>query len=155
MARESRPSGGRSPARTREAFSAEEQAAMKARARELKAEARAGKDRAAGEQALREAIAAMPPQEQALARALHALVAAAAPSLLPRTWYGMPAWTREGKVLCFFQAASKFKTRYATFGFTDEARLDDGDLWACAFALTRLGPAEQARVRALLEKALG
>jgi len=135
-------------------FTAEEREAMKARTRELKSEAREGKTRAAGERAVRDAIARMPEPDRGMARRLHELVTAHAPSLVPRTWYGMPAWAREVKVVCFFQAASKFKTRYATLGFTDAAALDDGAMWPSAFALTRLTGAEEARVVALLGQAV-
>jgi len=136
-------------------FSAEEQAAMKERARELKADARAGKDRAAGEKMLLEAVAKLPAEEQALVKGLHALIGAAAPVLAPKTWYGMPAWALDGKVLCFFQPASKFRSRYGTFGFTDQARLDEGAMWPTSFGLVALGKVEQDRIRALLGKALG
>jgi uncharacterized protein YdhG (YjbR/CyaY superfamily) len=138
-----------------EGFTAEERAAMKERARELKAEARAGKDRAAGERAVLEKIAEMPEPDRAMAERVHAIVTAGAPSLSPRTWYGMPAYAREGKVVCFFQSAEKFKSRYATLGFSDEASLDEGAMWPTAFALKELTPAEEATIAALVKKAVG
>jgi len=136
-------------------FTAEERAAMKARARELKAEARWGKDKAEGESAALAAIAAMPEPDRSLAERVHAIVQESAPELAPRTWYGMPAYAnREGKVVCFFQSAAKFKSRYATFGFTDAASLDDGAMWPTSFALKELTAAEEARIRALVTKAV-
>jgi len=144
-----------SPAAKGAAFTAEERAAMRDRAREVAAEARAGRDRAAGERELLARIAEMPEPERALATRLHELVAAAAPQLAPKTWYGMPAWARDGKVVCFFQSAGKFKSRYATLGFSDEARLDDGDLWPTAFAVRALSSADEKRIVALLERAVG
>jgi uncharacterized protein YdhG (YjbR/CyaY superfamily) len=136
-------------------FTAEERAAMKERARELAAEARAGRDRAAGESELLARVAEMPPAERALATRLHELVGATAPQLAPKTWYGMPAWARDGKVVCFFQGASKFKSRYSTLGFSDEARLDDGALWPTAFALVSMSAAEERRIVELLRRAVG
>jgi uncharacterized protein YdhG (YjbR/CyaY superfamily) len=135
-------------------FTDEERAAMKARAQELKAEARAGKDKAVGEDAVLAAIAAMPEPDRAMAERLHALIKASAPALSPKTWYGMPAYARDGKVVCFFQSAQKFKTRYATFGFSEEANLDDGTMWPTAFALTELTAADEARIGALVKKAV-
>ena len=132
-------------------FSAEERAAMKERKAELKAEAA----RADGEKAVLDQIGAMPKSERAMAERLHAIVRDAAPTLTPKTWYGMPAYARDGKVVCFLQAASKFKTRYATLGFSDEAKLDDGAMWPASFALTTIGPAEEKRIRELLRRALG
>jgi uncharacterized protein YdhG (YjbR/CyaY superfamily) len=134
-------------------FTKEEQAAMRERAKELKAAARASKDRAEGERAVLEKIAEMPPRDRAMAKRLHAIVKANAPHLLPRTWYGMPAYARDGKVVCFFQSSQKFKTRYSTFGFNDSAKLDDGAMWPVAFALTKLGAPEEKRIAALLKKA--
>jgi uncharacterized protein YdhG (YjbR/CyaY superfamily) len=131
-----------------EGFSAEEKAAMKARARELK-------DKTDGESAVRAAIAEMSPQDRAIAKRLHELIKAAAPDLSPKTWYGMPAYAREGKVLCFFRNAGKFKERYAMFGFNDSAKLDDGSMWPIAFALTKLTAADEARIGALVKKAVG
>ena len=136
-------------------FSAEERAAMKERAKELKAEARASKDKEAGERAVLEKIAEMPKPDRVMAERLHALVKASAPSLAPKTWYGMPAYARDGKVVCYFQSAEKFKSRYATFGFSDEASLDEGAMWPTSFALKKLTAADEARIGALLEKAVG
>jgi uncharacterized protein YdhG (YjbR/CyaY superfamily) len=136
-------------------FTAEEQAAMKARARELKAEARASRSSADGEADLLARVDEMPAAERDVARRIHALVMAAAPGLQPRTWYGMPAWAKDGKVLCFFQSAGKFKTRYATFGFSDQAKLDEGGLWPTSFAVHRFGDAEAATLTALVRRAAG
>jgi uncharacterized protein YdhG (YjbR/CyaY superfamily) len=140
--------------RTTQGFTAEEKAAMKERARELKAEARAGKDRQAGERALLEKIAEMPEPDRSMAERIHAIVTANALALMPRTWYGMPAYTRDGKVVCFFQAASKFNARYATFGFNDSANLDEGAMWPTSFALKELTPAVERRVGDLVKKAV-
>ncbi|MBI4927502.1 MAG: DUF1801 domain-containing protein [Anaerolineae bacterium] len=137
-----------------EGFTAEERAAMKERAQELKAAARMDKDRAAGEAAVQAKIAEMPEPERSMAARLHELITTHAPVLSPKTWYGMPAYAREGKVVCFFQSATKFNSRYATLGFSDEARLDDGNLWATSFALTALTPAEEARIAELVKKAV-
>jgi uncharacterized protein YdhG (YjbR/CyaY superfamily) len=134
-------------------FTAAEQAAMKERAKELKAEARANKKRADGEQDLLEKISEMPEPERAMATRLHEIIAAAAPDLWPKTWYGMPAYTQEGKVVCFFQAASKFGSRYATLGFNDAANLDDGAMWPTAFALVELTAATETKITALIKKA--
>jgi uncharacterized protein YdhG (YjbR/CyaY superfamily) len=134
-------------------FTKEEQAAMRERAKELKAAARASKDRAEGERAVLEKIAEMPPRDRAMAKRLHAIVTANAPHLLPRTWYGMPAYAKDGKVVCFFQSSQKFKTRYSTFGFNDSAKLDDGVMWPVAFALMKLGAPEEKRIAALVKKA--
>lgn len=142
------------PVKPAKGFTAEEQAAMKARAQELKAEARADKDKAAGEREVLAKIAEMPAQERALAKRVHEIVMTAAPDLAPKTWYGMPAYTRDGKVVCFFQAASKFNTRYATLGFSDRANLDDGNLWPTAFALRELSAMDEATIAALVRKAL-
>lgn len=128
---------------------------MRERARELKAEARADRSRADGERDLLGKVAEMPPAERAMAARVHAIVQELAPSLAPRTWYGMPAWARDGKVLCFFQSGAKFKSRYATFGFTDEARLDDGAMWPTSFALKGLTPAIEARIAELVKRAAG
>ncbi len=132
----------------KEGFTAEEKAAMRARARELKAEAD-------GESALRAAIAAMSPQDRAIAKRLHELIKAAAPDLSPKTWYGMPAYTKDGKVVCFFRNAGKFKERYAMFGFNDSAKLDEGSMWPVAFALKKLSAVDEAKIRALVKKAVG
>lgn len=125
---------------------------MRERAKELKAEARAVRDRAAGEADLQAQIDAMPAADRALATRVQALVQAHAPGLVPRTWYGMPAWARDGKVVVFFQAASKFRTRYATLGFTDSAGLDAGAMWPTAYALARMEAAEDDVVRTLLSR---
>jgi uncharacterized protein YdhG (YjbR/CyaY superfamily) len=132
-------------------FSAEERAAMKQRARELKA----AKNRQAGEEALRAAIAEMKEPDRAMATRIDAIVMAAAPDLAPRTWYGMPAYAKGDKVLCFFQDAQKFKSRYATFGFSDEANLDDGGMWPTSFALMELTRTVEAQITALVKKAAG
>ena len=135
-------------------FTDEEKAAMRERAKELKAEERASKDRAAGEKAVVEAIAKMKEPDRSMAKRLHEIVMSAAPSLMPKTWYGMPAYANaDGKVICFFQAASKFGVRYATFGFQPDAKLDDGNMWAASFALIKLTPAEEAKIIALVKKA--
>jgi uncharacterized protein YdhG (YjbR/CyaY superfamily) len=135
-------------------FSDEEKAAMRERARELKAEARVNKNRADGERALLEAIAAMKGSDRAMAKRLHAIVTAAAPDLWPKTWYGMPAYARDGKVVCFFQAAEKFNARYATFGFNDAANLDQGTMWPTTFALKELSAADEKKLGALVKKAV-
>jgi len=138
-----------------EGFTAEEKAAMKARAQELKAEARAGKDRAEGEKAILAAIGAMKEPDRSMAKRLHEIVTASAPALMPKTWYGMPAYAdADGKVVCFFQAAQKFNTRYATLGFSDTANLDEGVMWSTAFALKELTTAEEAKIKALVKKAV-
>ena len=135
-------------------FTEEEKGAMKERAKELKAEARATKDKAEGESEVLAKIAEMTPSDRAMAERLHAVIKGSAPDLWPKTWYGMPAYAKDGKVLCFFQAAKKFDTRYATFGFNDVAKLDDGAMWPTAFALTKLTPADEARIGALVKKAV-
>ncbi|MFN8412352.1 MAG: DUF1801 domain-containing protein [Anaerolineales bacterium] len=137
-------------------FTAEEKAAMKARAQEMKAEARASKDRAEGEKALLTAVAQMKdPTDRSMGKRIHEIISAAAPNLMPKTWYGMPAYANEdGKVICFFQAASKFGVRYATFGFQPDAKLDDGNMWAASFALIKLTAAEEAKISALVKKAV-
>lgn len=137
-------------------FTRDERAAMKERARELKAGERAGRNRAEGEKDLLAKIADMGEPDRAIATRLHALIGATAPALLPKTWYGMPAYANEaGKVVCFFQSAGKFGTRYATLGFSDAAQLDDGAMWPTVFALKELGDATQEKIRTLLQKALG
>jgi uncharacterized protein YdhG (YjbR/CyaY superfamily) len=137
-----------------EGLSDAERAAMKQRTRELKAEARAGRDRAAGESDVLAKIAELPEPDRALAERLHAIVKASAPALSPKTWYGMPAYAnQDGKIVCFFQAADKFKSRYATFGFDVAANLDDGTMWPVAFALTALTAADEARIAALVQQA--
>jgi uncharacterized protein YdhG (YjbR/CyaY superfamily) len=138
-------------------FTDEERAAMAERSREIAAEGRGGqrKDRAAGEREVLAKIADMDGPDRAMAERVHAIITASAPSLTPKTWYGMPAYARDGKVVCFFQAAQKFKARYATLGFGDAASLDDGAMWPTAFALKEVGAAEEARIVALVQKAAG
>jgi len=141
--------------KTSEGWTAEEKAAMKERAKELKAEARANKDRAAGESDVLAKIAEMPEPDRAMAKRLHEIVKASAPSLSPKTWYGMPAYAnKDGKIVCFFQSADKFKARYATFGFNDTANLDEGAMWPTSFALKELTAADEARIAALVKKAV-
>ena len=138
-------------------FTAEERAAMKERAKEIKAEARRGSraDKAAeDESAVLAKIAELPEGDRAMAERLHAVVKASAPDLAPKLWYGMPAYAKDGKVLCFFQSADKFKSRYATFGFDDSANLDDGPMWPTSFALKELTPAEEARIAELVKRAV-
>ena len=137
------------PAKKATGFTEEERAAMKERAQEMKA-AKLG-----GEADLLAKIAEMTEADRAMAERLHAIVKANAPNLSPRTWYGMPAWAKDGDVICFFQGAQKFKTRYCTLGFSDKAKLDDGLMWPSAFALTKLTGAEEARIVALIKKAVG
>jgi uncharacterized protein YdhG (YjbR/CyaY superfamily) len=139
---------------TSKGFTDEERAAMKERARELKAEARADKDRAEGESAVLAKIAEMPAPDRTLAERLHEIIKASAPALSPKTWYGMPAYARDGKVVCFFQSAEKFKSRYATLGFSDEANLDSGAMWPTSFALKKLTSTEEAKIGALVKKAV-
>lgn len=136
-------------------FTDDEKAAMKARAKELKAEARASKDRAEGEKAAQTAIADMEEPDRSMAGRIHELIIASAPSLSAKTWYGMPAYAnQEGKVVCFFQNAQKFKARYATLGFSDTANLDEGAMWPTSFALKELTATEEARIVALVKKAV-
>jgi uncharacterized protein YdhG (YjbR/CyaY superfamily) len=135
-------------------FTAEERAAMKERARELKAEERANKDRAAGESDLLAKIAEMPEPDRTMAARIHEIVKDSAPDLWPKTWYGMPAYARDGKIVCFFQSAHKFNARYATFGFNDTANLDEGAMWPTSFALKDLTATEEARISALVKKAV-
>ncbi len=137
-----------------EGFTEEERAAMKERSRELKAAARANKDRAEGEGDVLAKIAEMPKADRAIAERLHALIKASAPALSPRTWYGMPAYANDGKVVCFFKSAEKFKERYATLGFNDKANLDEGAMWPTTFALNELTAAEEKRIAALVKKAV-
>ncbi len=141
------------PAKKRGTFTDEERAAMRERSRELKA-ARAGKGKADGESDVLAAIAAMQESDRVMGTRLHALIKATAPDLAPKTWYGMPAYAKDGKVVCFFQSAQKFKTRYATFGFSDTANLDDGAMWPTAFALKNLTATEEARIATLVKKAV-
>jgi uncharacterized protein YdhG (YjbR/CyaY superfamily) len=135
-------------------FTDEERAAMKQRAKELKTEARANKNRADGESDVLAAIAALPEPDRTMAGRLHEIVTASAPALLPKTWYGMPAYARDGRVVCFFQPASKFNARYATFGFNDAANLDDGAMWPTSFAVKELTAAEEERIAALVKQAV-
>ena len=143
--------GKQKPAKStnkKEGFTAEEKAAMRARARELK-------DKTDGESAVRASIAAMSPKDRAIAKRLHELIKAAAPGLSPKTWYGMPAYAKDGKVVCFFQDAQRFKARYATFGFSDKANLDEGHMWPTSFALKELTAADEAKIAALVKRAAG
>ena len=141
---------------TADGFTDEERDAMKGRLQELKASARrgSGADKADGESAVLAKIAEMSEPDRAMGERLHAIIKASAPALLPRFWYGMPAYAKDGKVVCFFQSAEKFHTRYATLGFSDQANLDEGHLWPVAFALTELTAAEEARISALVKKAV-
>ena len=134
----------------REGFTNEEKGAMKERVKEMKAAA----DEAEGETAVLAKIAEMPARDRVMAKRLHAIVKASAPALSPRTWYGMPAYAKDGKVVCFFQSGQKFKTRYATLGFSDEAHLDEGTMWPNAYALTELTAADETRIGALVKKAV-
>lgn len=136
-------------------FTDDEREAMKNRALELKAEERASKNKAAGEQMLLDAVAKMPEPDRSMAKRIHEIVKGIAPDLFPKTWYGMPAYaTKDGKVVCFFQAASKFKYRYATLGFQEDAHLDDGHMWPTAYAITKLTPAEEAKIASLVKQAV-
>jgi uncharacterized protein YdhG (YjbR/CyaY superfamily) len=138
-----------------EGFTAEERAAMKERAKELKAEARANRDKAAGERDVLAKIAEMPQPDHAIAERLHAIVKASAPDLSPKTWYGMPAYAnKDGKVVCFFQSGQKYDSRYSTFGFQDAANLDEGAMWPTSFALTKLTAADEKKIAALVKKAV-
>jgi len=132
----------------KEGFTAEEKAAMKARARELK-------EKVDGETAVRASIAAMSPKDRTVAKALHELIKSAAPGLTPKTWYGMPAYAKDGKVVCYFRDAGKFKERYGMLGFNDSAKLEQGSMWPVAFAVTKLTPADKTKIRALVKKAVG
>jgi uncharacterized protein YdhG (YjbR/CyaY superfamily) len=135
-------------------FTDEERAAMRERAKEQKAEARASKNKAEGESDVLAKIAEMAEPDRTMAGRLHEIIKASAPSLTPRLWYGMPAYARDGKVVCFFQCAQKFNTRYATLGFSDTANLDEGAMWPTSFALTELTAAEEERISALVKKAM-
>ena len=138
-----------STTKKQEGFTAEEKAAMRARARELK-------DKTDGETAVRAAIAGMAPKDRTIAKRIHELVTAAAPDLTPKTWYGMPAYAnKDGKVVCYFRDAGKFKERYAMLGFNDRAKLDAGSMWPVAFAVTKLTAADETKIRALVKKAVG
>jgi uncharacterized protein YdhG (YjbR/CyaY superfamily) len=146
----------RNEASTTGGFTAEEKAAMRERAREAKAEAKRGADRAAGLQALLDKVAEFPEPDRSMAMKVHEIVTSIAPDLLPKTYYGMPAYAREGgKQVVFFQPASKFKVRYSTLGFDEGANLDEGSLWATSYAVTSIGPAEEKRIRELVKKAVG
>ena len=138
------------PGKGSKGFTADERAAMRERAQELKAEAR----REDGEKALLDKVAEMDGSDRAMAQRLHQIVKKSAPGLEPKTWYGMPAYAKDGKVVCFFQSAAKFKSKYATFGFSDEANLDDGAMWPTSFALTKLTAAEEKKIAALVKKAV-
>jgi uncharacterized protein YdhG (YjbR/CyaY superfamily) len=140
----------RTAAKTSKGFTPEERAAMKERAKELKA----ASNRAEGEKALVAAIAKMPEPDRAMGKRLHALITASAPDLAPKTWYGMPAYVKDDKVVCYFQSANKFKSRYATFGFNDSANLDQGDMWPTSFALKELTPAVETKIARLVKKAV-
>ena len=141
--------------RASQGFTDEEKAAMKERAKELKAEARISKNKAEGENAALAAIAAMQEPDRRLAARLHEIIKANAPSLSPKTWYGMPAYANlDGNVICFFQSAQKFNARYATLGFNDKANLDEGDMWPTSFALKKMTAVEEARIVALVKKAV-
>src|SRR5215210_3692876 len=135
-------------------FTDEERAAMKERAKELKAEARANKNKAEGESDVLAKIAEMPEPDRTMAKRLHEIITASAPALSPKTWYGMPAYAKDGKVVCFFTPASKFNTRYATFGFNDDANLDEGTMWPTSFALKELTATDEERIGALVKKAV-
>lgn len=144
-----KPSRSATKGENAEGWTAEERAAMKERARELKT----GTKKADGERDVLAKIAEMPPADRSMAERIHAIVKASAPSLAPKTWYGMPAYAKDGKVICFFKSADKFKSRYATFGFEEAANLDDGAMWTTSFALTELTPAGEARLAELVKKA--
>jgi hypothetical protein len=145
---------GKSTTKKSRGFTDEERAAMKERAQELKLEARANQKKADGESDLLAKIAEMPEPERTMAMRLHAIITATAPDLWPKTWYGMPAYAKDGKVVCFFQSAQKFNTRYATLGFSDTANLDEGAMWSTTFALKELTPTEEERIVALVKKAV-
>ena len=147
------PKSAAATSKTSKGFTADERAAMKARAQELKAEARGKQNRADGEREVLGAIAAMKGTDRAMAKRIHAIIKDSAPTLSPKTWYGMPAYAKDEKVVCFFQSAAKFKARYATFGFNDSANLDKGDMWPVAFALKELTATEEAKIAALVKKA--
>ncbi len=140
--------------RSTQGFTNEERAAMKERAKELKAQARADKNRAEGESDALAKIAEMPEPDRAMAEQLHEIIKASAPVLAPKTWYGMPAYAKDGKIVCYFQAAAKFNSRYATIGFNDTANLDEGAMWPTSFALTALTADDEARIGALVKRAV-
>jgi len=151
-----RKSARRTTGKASKGFTAEERAAMRERAQELKAATRRGPraGKADGESDVLAKIAEMPERDRAMAERLHALIKASAPALSPRTWYGMPAYAKDGKVVCFFQSAHKFKARYATFGFSDKANLDEGAMWPTSFALKELTAAQEKKIGALVKKAV-
>lgn len=137
-------------------FSGEERAAMRERAKEMKAEARANKSKADGESDVLAKIAEMPEPERAMAKRLHEIITVSAPALIPKTWYGMPAYAnKDGKIVCFYQSAQKFNTRYSTLGFNDTANLDEGNIWPTAYALKALTAAEETRIISLMKRAIG
>ncbi len=146
-----RTAGRQTPA---EGWTDEEKAAMKEHTRELKAAAKRGADKEAGEADVMAKIADMPESDRKMAERIHAVVKANAPDMMPRTWYGMPAYARDGKIVCFFQAADKFKARYATFGFNDVANLDEGSMWPTSWALAKLNAADEAKIGELVKKAV-
>jgi uncharacterized protein YdhG (YjbR/CyaY superfamily) len=148
------PKSTASTGKTSKGFTDEERAAMKERAKELKAEARSLAGKADGERDVLAKIAEMPEPDRAMAERIHAIVKANGPALVPKTWYGMPAYAKDGKVVCFFKAADKFKSRYATLGFEEDANLDEGTMWATSWALTRLTAADEAKIAALVKKAV-
>jgi uncharacterized protein YdhG (YjbR/CyaY superfamily) len=152
--KELRMTQGESTTKKSSGFTDEERAAMKERAKELKAEARMNKDKAEGESAVLAKIAEMQEPDRAMAERLHAIIKASAPALSPKTWYGMPAYARDGKIVCFFQSAEKFGARYATLGFNDTANLDEGAMWPTSFALKELTAVEEERIAALVKKAV-
>jgi uncharacterized protein YdhG (YjbR/CyaY superfamily) len=147
------PDTQKTATRANKGFTTDEKAAMRERAKELKAESRRVADRADGERDVLAKIAEMPESDRVMAERLHALIAAVAPDLSPKTWYGMPAYTKDGKLVCFFKAAAKFESRYATFGFEEAAHLDDGSMWPTSWALTKLTPADEAKIGELVKKA--
>jgi uncharacterized protein YdhG (YjbR/CyaY superfamily) len=140
--------------KTTKVFTDEERDAIQERAKEVKAEARRGAAKADGEKDVLAKIAEMPESDRAMAERIHAVIKASAPTLSPKLWYGMPAYAKDGKVVCFFQAAEKFKSRYATFGFNDDAHLDEGAMWPTSWALTTLTAADEARIGALVKKSV-
>ncbi len=141
-------------AKASKVFTDEERLAIQDRAKEVKTAAARGADKADDEGAVLAKIAEMKAPDRAMAQRLHAVIKASAPALAPKLWYGMPAYAKDGKIVCFFQSAQKFKTRYATFGFSDQANLDEGGMWPNAYALEKLTPAEDARIRALVKRAV-
>lgn len=149
------PSVRRTTAKPSDGFTAEERAAMKERASELKAAARRDQSKADGEREVLAKIAEMPEPDRSMAERLHTIITGTTPALSPKTWYGMPAYARDGDVVCFLQSGQKFKTRYMTLGFSDKAHLDEGEMWPTSFALQQLTPAEEARIAALVKRAIG